>query len=296
MLRYLLPILLAALLGVVVWAVLRRRADRPARRRRRLDPADSDPRARWLRHLQWAGGVLPVVSLLLLMSGETAMAMECLGAWVLLAGGFAALSAGLKAEARGASAMAPAGSGAVLVAGGAGALQVAVGAPLSLSVLLGLGAGASALILVGPQLWPKTAGHHVPAETRRRRFAEGRRRIDDLRDTAQQIPDAGLRDRLDALADRADRVLDLAEGSAADSARSRRFLGVWLVGMVDATRAFVTAEAAGDHARTARYAKLLDDLETALLRLEASIRERDLTRFDVEIETLSERLATEGLV
>lgn len=296
MLRYLVPLLIATLLGLAVWTMLRRldRKDSQAARHRRHPAADW--RLSRLSLLQWLSGLLPAVAVVLILQGESALGMAIAGAWLPLAAGIAALAMGVRAEARGASGVASAGAGALLVAGGAGAVQLAVGAPVALAALLGVGTGAAALVLFGPGRWRGDGRRGALSIARIQRFAAGRKRIEELRYTADAIPDGSLRDRLAKLADRAEHVLDLAETHAADSGRSRRFLGVWLVGAVDVTRAFVSAEAAGDAERAARYAGLLDDLERALERLEASMHEVDLTRFDVEIETLSERLAGEGLV
>jgi hypothetical protein len=145
------------------------------------------------------------------------------------------------------------------------------------------------LVFFGPKRWQ--ASKPAPGD----RFAEGRTRIAALRSAADRIADPRLRLRALTVAGRAAEVLKLAERRGIDKARARKFLGVWLVGALDATEAFIRADGHTDPERARRYGALLGDLDTALSRIETAMREADRTRLDVEIEVLSERLAAEGL-
>jgi hypothetical protein len=208
---------------------------------------------------------------------------------MLLAGGLAAADMAQRHQADDRPDFWPALGGAALVGLGIGAAQIVAGVPDLLAGLLGLGGAAAMLVFFGPKRWQ--ASKPAPGD----RFAEGRTRIAALRSAADRIADPRLRLRALTVAGRAAEVLKLAERRGIDKARARKFLGVWLVGALDATEAFIRADGHTDPERARRYGALLGDLDTALSRIETAMREADRTRLDVEIEVLSERLAAEGL-
>lgn len=259
-----------------------------------LPPPDPEATARQtrrtrLRRLQRAAYALPVAAFAVLARGDTALATALGGVLMLIAGGLAAADMAQRHQAEDRPDLLPALGGATLVGGGVGAAQLVAGVPDLLAGLLGLGGAAAMLVFFGPRRWQS---HKAPPSDR---LAEGRSRIAGLRSAAGRIDEPRLRLRALTVAGRAAEVLALAERHGMDKARARKFLGVWLVGALDATEAFIRADGHTDPERARRYCALLTDLDTALSRIETALREADRTRLDVEIEVLSERLAAEGL-
>lgn len=292
--RFILFALLVMALAGIGWYLARAWLRGPSPDADVLPPSDPEAKARdtrrtHLRRLQRIAYALPVAAFLVLAGGDPALAAELFGVWLLLVAGLAAADKAQRQQADDIVDLWPALGGAALVGSGVGAAQIVAGVPVLLAVLLGLGGAAAMLVFFGPTRW------RAPKSNSGDRLAEGRSRIAALRSAADRIADPRLRLRTLTVAGRAGKVLELAERRGIDKARARKFLGVWLVGALDATEAFIQADGHTDPERASRYGALLGDLDTALDRIETAMREADRTRLDVEIEVLSERLAAEGL-
>jgi hypothetical protein len=231
---------------------------------------------------QYALGALPVAAFFVLANGDLLLAVELVGVWLVMALGLVVTGAGLRRVAAGEPWIAQALSGAMLVAAGVDAGLLIAAVPWWLAALV---AGA---VLVGMLA---LLDHWPWDEAREPERARGRRRLHALRAAAADIPDAGLRGEVLALAAEAAAMLARLDGGPA----ARRFIGVWLRGARDATRAFVRAEGWREAEATARFRDLLATLARALEDLRAAALAADRARLDVEIEVLTERLTAAGL-
>lgn len=188
------------------------------------------------------------------------------------------------------------------------------------SVLMGLGLGVAGLVAPGGIIAPVLFGVlgavlHFGAfgadpmrdkgmegvdsfQTDRvaRAVAEGEKYLGAIHDAVQRAGDRQLAARVDAFLATARKMFRTIEDDPRDLTASRKYLGVYLMGMRDATVKFADLYARKpDPKAKADYTALLDDLEANFTAQTAKLLEDDRGDLDIQIDVLRERLKQEGV-
>jgi hypothetical protein len=121
--------------------------------------------------------------------------------------------------------------------------------------------------------------------------------VREIVDAAKRIGDRQLEGRVERLCDQARDVFRVVERDPRDLGRARTFLGVYLLGLRDATAKFADVwNRSRDAQARAGYEALLGDLEKSFAAQRTHLLEDDRSDLDVEIEVLRERLQQDGLI
>lgn len=133
--------------------------------------------------------------------------------------------------------------------------------------------------------------------------ARAQRMIDEaevyLRETTDAIARAGdrrLEARVELFAASVQHLFDRLRENPGGLSSARRYLGVYLMGVRDATVRFADLYArTQDQSVRAQYLAFLDELERDFLARADKLAEGDRAALDIEMSVLRERLAREGL-
>ncbi len=117
-----------------------------------------------------------------------------------------------------------------------------------------------------------------------------------MSDAIRRAEDRKLEARVDRFQSIARDLFRTVEEDPRDLTAARKFLGVYLMGARDATVKFADIYARSQNAQArADYEVLLDDLETNFAARTQKLLSDDNSDLNVEIETLRDRLAREGV-
>jgi 5-bromo-4-chloroindolyl phosphate hydrolysis protein len=176
----------------------------------------------------------------------------------------------------------------------------AVGYDLVISVLFGIGAIIGFFCLYGFDARARTIVSSEPgvsAEELRQALAEGYGRLDGIKTASQGIASREFRDRLRSIVALAEKVLKAVEEDPRDLRRARKFLNVYLDGVVK-----VTDQYARTHTRSTspeleqNFRNLLIDMENVCKEQHEKLLQNDMLDLDVQIEVLTSRLKREGVL
>jgi hypothetical protein len=129
-----------------------------------------------------------------------------------------------------------------------------------------------------------------------RAVAEGEKYLGAIHDAIQRSGDRALTTRVDTFLATARKMFRTIEDDPRDLSASRKYLGVYLMGMRDATVKFADLYARKpDPGARADYTALLDDLEANFTAQTAKLLQDDRSDLDIQIEVLRDRLKQEGV-
>ncbi|MCC6006653.1 MAG: 5-bromo-4-chloroindolyl phosphate hydrolysis family protein [Rhodobacteraceae bacterium] len=186
------------------------------------------------------------------------------------------------------------------VATGAGVALAAfdAGSELGAAALYGLLAAGLAVAAFGlDPLKDKGMGADAPGNARvARAIDQAEAHLAAITQAAGRAGDRRLAARVERFAQTVRQMCRAVEEDPRDLTAARKYLGVYLMGVRDATREFADIYSRNrDPQARADYEALLDDLETHFTARRTALMADNRERLDIEIEVLRERLAREGI-
>jgi hypothetical protein len=190
---------------------------------------------------------------------------------------------------------------AVMVGAGAAlAAYAAAGHTLIIAALFGAGALAGTLLYYGAD--PRrqkvgAAGSGIGGDELGTALKQAYAKLDGINEARKAIPSREFQERLTAIVGETEAILKLIEEDPRDLGRARRFLHVYLDGVLGVTRQY-----AETHPKTQsleleqNFRALLMDMETVCKEQRQKLVQNDLLDLDVQIEVLSTRLKREGVL
>jgi hypothetical protein len=122
-------------------------------------------------------------------------------------------------------------------------------------------------------------------------------KLDGINDARRAIRSREFQDRLNTIVGHSQAILKEIEEDPRDLRRARKFLNIYLDGVLGVTRKFVAASAKGGAPELEQnYRALLMDMETVCKEQHEKLRQNDVVDLDIQIEVLSTRLKREGVL
>ncbi|MGF1615947.1 MAG: 5-bromo-4-chloroindolyl phosphate hydrolysis family protein [Gammaproteobacteria bacterium] len=175
----------------------------------------------------------------------------------------------------------------------------AVGHGLIISVLFGVGAAGGVMLYYGFDPEPRSlaiAGRGAGADELRTALQDAYAKLESIDEARRDIRSLEFQQRLSAIVARSQDILKAIEQDPQDLRRARKFLNVYLDGLLDVTRQYGRA-----HPRTQsdqleqNYRALLVDMESICREQQKKLGQQDADDLDMHIEVLSKRLKREGV-
>lgn len=267
-----------------------------AERLRRRDSARA-------RRIPWFGLPFLFAAFGSLATGSPGQMLAFLGAWALLALGSHLIVEGQKAqEAYDARSLAAAPS---LPRKLLGSLAVGLGVGLAGVVAFGFFSGAAVGLVAGalsafvfgadPMRAKGDATiSDVSISDLDAALTEARGKVAALEGVARNLKDRSLATPLREIGDQTQLILKRIEEDPGDLRRSRKFLKVYLDGVLEAARKYERAQANVDPEMEWKFRKLLRDMRQVAAEHYDKLLHDDRTDLDVEIEVLADRLKHEA--
>ncbi len=238
-----------------------------------------------------------------LVTGNPGSMLAFLGAWALLALGSHLIGEGQKAQAAydARSVAAPPSSPRKLLGSASVGLGVALAGALAFGIFsgaaLGLAAGALSVFIFG--LDPMKAKGDatlagVSLSDLDAALEEARGKVAALEGVARNLKDRSLGSSIREVTDQTQMILKRIEEDPNDLRRSRKFLRVYLDGVLEASRKYERAQVNVDPETEWKFRKLLRDMRQVAVEHYDKLLHDDKTDLDVEIEVLADRLKHEA--
>lgn len=254
------------------------------------------------RRIPWLGLPILLAALFGLVTGSPGLLVGNLGAWALLALGAHLIGQGQKAqEAYDARSMAAAPS---LPRKLLGSLAVGAGVGLAATLAFGLMGPVMGFLSAGLALFafgvdPMRAKGDakitdVSITDLDAALTEARGRTTELDRIARALKDRSLGDAVREVNRETERILQRIEQDPGDLRRSRKFLKVYLDGVLEAARKYERAQTNVDPETEWKFRKLLRDMRQVAAEHYENLLNDDKTDLDVEIEVLADRLKHEA--
>lgn len=247
-------------------------------------------------------------ALVSLWSGHLGALLGNASAYVLLVLGVVLLRRGVIAERRYAARpfgfhQAPplkATAAAVIGAATAVAAFAAAGHDPVISLLFGAGAAVGTILYYGldPEQRPLAiSGRGIGSDELRAVLKEAYGRLDGIHEVRRGIRSVEFQERLSSIVKQSEAILKAIEEDPRDLRRARRFLNVYLDGILRVTRQYVrTHPQTQSYQLEQNYRALLIDMEGVCRELREKLMRDDVDDLDIQIEVLSKRLRQEGVV
>ncbi len=143
---------------------------------------------------------------------------------------------------------------------------------------------------------PEVAAVGITAEEVLDVLEEAEGRIDAIEDSARQLKQPELRERLSRIVAAVRELLDIIEEQPADLRRARKFLKVYLQGAQQVVAGYARTHRLGDDAELDdNFRRVLDTIETVIEEQRSKLLEQNLDDLDVKIEVLQMQLEKEGV-
>lgn len=176
----------------------------------------------------------------------------------------------------------------------------AAGHDVVISLLLGSGAAVGTLLYYGPDPEQKSlavSGQGQGADELRTALKEAYARLDGISEARQSIRSVEFQQRLSSIVKQSEAILKAIEEDPRDLRRARRFLNVYLDGILKVTQQYVhTHPESQSYQLEQNYRALLIDMESVCKEQHEKLRQNDVDDLDIQIEVLSKRLKREGVV
>lgn len=176
----------------------------------------------------------------------------------------------------------------------------AAGHGVLISLLFGVGAAVGALFYYGLDPEPKAlavAGRGIAADELRAVLREAYTRLDGINEARQSIRSLEFQQRLSAIVRQSQAILKAIEEDPRTLRRARRFLNVYLDGILRVTRQYVrTHPQTQSYQLEQNYRALLVDMESVCREQHEKLMQNDVDDLDIQIEVLAKRLKQEGVV
>lgn len=268
------------------------------------DAAERQRRAagRRARRIPWFGLPFLFAAFGGLVNGAPGLMIANLGAWALMALGAHLIGEGQKAqEAYDARAIAaPPSLPRKLLGALAVGLGVGIGGSLAFGLLMGgaVGLVAAALSVFAFGLDPMKAkgdpGADVTVSDLDAALNEARGRVAALEGVARNLKDRSLGTAIREITDQTNMILTRIEQDPNDLRRSRKFLKVYLDGVLEAARKYERAQVNVSPDTEWSFRKLLRDMRQVAAEHYDKLLHDDRTDLEVEIEVLADRLKHEA--
>lgn len=176
----------------------------------------------------------------------------------------------------------------------------AAGHGMVISLLFGLGAAVGAICYYGldpKQEGPVSAGRSDGAKELRAVLREAYGRLDGINEARRNIRSLEFQERLSSIVRQSEGILKAIAEDPRDLRRARRFLNVYLDGILKVTRQYVrTHPQAQSYQLEQNYRALLVDMESVCREQHEKLMQNDVDDLDIQIEVLSKRLKQEGVI
>jgi 5-bromo-4-chloroindolyl phosphate hydrolysis protein len=176
----------------------------------------------------------------------------------------------------------------------------AAGHGLAISLLFGMGAGAGAIFYYGIDPAPRAlaiSGRGIGADELRAVFKEAYAKLDGINEARHSIRSLEFQERLSSIVRQSETILKAIEEDPRDLRRARRFLNVYLDGILRVTRQYVrTHPQTQSYQLEQNYRALLVDMESVCRNQHEKLLQDDVDDLDIQIEVLSKRLKQEGVI
>ncbi|MBK8907142.1 MAG: 5-bromo-4-chloroindolyl phosphate hydrolysis family protein [Rhodospirillales bacterium] len=128
-------------------------------------------------------------------------------------------------------------------------------------------------------------------------LATAYRKLDGIGEARRRLPSREFQDRLGVILDRSEAILKEIEADPADLRRARKFLNVYLDGVLGVTNKYIEAHPkAQSFELEQNYRAMLIDMETVCKEQHEKLIQNETFDLDVQIEVLSTRLKREGVI
>ncbi len=126
---------------------------------------------------------------------------------------------------------------------------------------------------------------------------EAEEKIQGITDTAKQLPNPELKQRLIRIGGMAKKIIGLIEEDPRDLRRARKFLNVYLDGAHKVTTGYLkTHTKSQSDALETNFRNVLVTIEEVFAEQHQKLLENDVTELDIKIEVLATQLKHEGVV
>lgn len=180
------------------------------------------------------------------------------------------------------------------------AAHFAVGHNLLIAAAFAVGAAAGVVMYYGwdPKKRKMAAGDHgVDADELSAALGEAYGKLDGINTARGSIKSREFQERLDAIVAQSDAILKEIERDPRDLRRARKFLNVYLDGVLGVTNKFIEAHPkAQTFELEQNYRAMLMDMEQVCKEQHEKLIQNDVFDLDVQIEVLSTRLKREGVI
>ena len=176
----------------------------------------------------------------------------------------------------------------------------AVGHGIVISVLFGIGAGLGAISYYGIDPEPMgaaVAGRGIAADELRSVLKEAYGRLDGINEARQSIRSVEFQQRLNSIVKQSEAILRAIEEDPRDLRRARRFLNIYLDGILRVTRQYLRTHPQNQSDQLEQnYRALLIDMERVCRDQYEKLRQHDADDLEIQIEVLSKRLKQDGVL
>ncbi len=241
----------------------------------------------------WGGHLVPF------LGGAGAYSLLVLGTVLLRRGVIAEQGAAPRALAFSRQPPLKALAAAVIGVATAGAAFAAAGHSVVMSLLFGIGAavGAGCYYGLDPRPRPLAISRRgIGSDELAAVLREAYDRLDGINQARQSVRSQEFQQRLSSIVMQSEGILRAIEDDPRDLRRARRFLNVYLDGILRVTRQYVrTHPQAQAYQLEHNYRALLVDMERVCEEQHRKLMQNDVDDLDVQIEVLSKRLKQEGV-
>jgi len=176
----------------------------------------------------------------------------------------------------------------------------AAGHPLLIGVLFGVAAAAGVILYYGWDPKKKTleAGEHgIGLDELSAALTTAYAKLDGINDARNQLRSREFQERLDTIVGESENILKEIERDPRDLRRARKFLNVYLDGVLGVTRNYInTQDKSPTPSMEQNYRALLIDMEAVCKEQHEKLLQNDVFDLDVQMEVLSTRLKREGVI
>jgi hypothetical protein len=188
----------------------------------------------------------------------------------------------------------------LLGVGTALAAYVIAGHDPLIAALFGGGAFAGTLLYYGtdPRRLAVASGDHgIGIDELGTALKQAYAKLDGINEARKAIASREFQERLSEIVGHSEAILKLIEEDPRDLGRARKFLHVYLDGVLAVTRQYAQTHAKTQSAVLEQnFRALLIDMETVCKEQREKLLQNDLLDLDVQIEVLSTRLKREGVL
>lgn len=180
------------------------------------------------------------------------------------------------------------------------AAWLAAGYDPFIAAAFAVGAATGMVLYYGPDPKKRTLAvgdHGVDHEELSTALADGYRKLDGISAARGRLPSREFQDRLGVILDRSEAILKEIEADPADLRRARKFLNVYLDGVLGVTNKYIEAHPKSQSFELEQnYRAMLVDMEAVCKEQHEKLVRNEAFDLDVQIEVLSTRLKREGVV